>query len=663
MRALLSFAVIAAVLSLTASPADASVAGALDYDDARHLLNRTGFGATQAEIERYVGLSREQAAKALLAAARTAALTPPPPEVVAAGPLRYPRRGADASDEELRMFRQQQIREGLELRGWWVGEMLSTPSPLTERMTLFWHNHFVSSQQKVQARRADVSAERHAARACARKFRRDAARDRARSGDDRLSRQRPEPQGRAEREFRARADGALHAGRRQLQRARRQGGGARVHRLEPRPRQRRIRLPPRAARLREQDGAGQDRQFRRRRRDRHPARATVDRRIRDAESCGANSSRPSPIRPRVRRIAARFRDSGYDIKVALQRAAHVGRVLRDAKIAARWSSRRSMLVVGTLRQLGMRPGDTIPFAVAAAGMGQSLFAPPNVRGWPGQETWINTSTLLARKQFLDRLLRARWHGSACAPSAAGDAMSGVRSSAMPMRSRTADKARTARFLRNVDRGIRSVQFDSAAWIAQWKSGWRCARARRRDRRLLFAVAPQTPPHPSRAARAGARARARRRPTSSNDAAYGGSMMDRRDFLRLAAATPMAGLVSGLCANLAFGAAPARRRLPPAAGADRAQGRQRRTQYAGPVRGSGLLRIAARSSRLRATRSFSFPTPPACIRRSRRCCRCGAAASSRCCRASAIPSPTCRIFARSRSGTRRRAATSICRTAG
>ena len=28
--------------------------------------------------------------------------------------------------------------------------MLTTPSPLTERMTLFWHNHFVSSQAKVR---------------------------------------------------------------------------------------------------------------------------------------------------------------------------------------------------------------------------------------------------------------------------------------------------------------------------------------------------------------------------------------------------------------------------------------------------------------------------------------------------------------------------------
>jgi uncharacterized protein (DUF1800 family) len=95
-------------------------------------------------------MSREQAAKSLLASSRTAAVTPPPPAMVAPGPLAYPRRGAGASDDELKMFRQQQVREGLELRGWWVGEMLSTPSPLTERMTLFWHNHFVSSQQKVK---------------------------------------------------------------------------------------------------------------------------------------------------------------------------------------------------------------------------------------------------------------------------------------------------------------------------------------------------------------------------------------------------------------------------------------------------------------------------------------------------------------------------------
>ena len=39
--------------------------------------------------------------------------------------------------------------EGLELRGW-CARNGRHPSPLTERMTLFWHNHFVSAQPKVR---------------------------------------------------------------------------------------------------------------------------------------------------------------------------------------------------------------------------------------------------------------------------------------------------------------------------------------------------------------------------------------------------------------------------------------------------------------------------------------------------------------------------------
>jgi hypothetical protein len=32
-------------------------------------------------------------------------------------------------------------------------------------------------------------------------------------------------------------------------------------------------------------------------------------------------------------------------------------------------------------------------------MGQPLFAPPNVKGWPGGKNWLNTSTVLARHNF------------------------------------------------------------------------------------------------------------------------------------------------------------------------------------------------------------------------------------------------------------------------
>ena len=31
-------------------------------------------------------------------------------------------------------------------------------------------------------------------------------------------------------------------------------------------------------------------------------------------------------------------------------------------------------------------------------MGQQLFSPPNVKGWPGGRSWLNTATVLARGQ-------------------------------------------------------------------------------------------------------------------------------------------------------------------------------------------------------------------------------------------------------------------------
>ncbi|MGL5001343.1 MAG: DUF1800 family protein, partial [Casimicrobium sp.] len=63
------------------------------------------------------------------------------------------------------------------------------------------------------------------------------------------------------------------------------------------------------------------------------------------------------------------------------------------------------LVVGSLRQFRFEVEDPAPFAVIMRQLGQDLFGPPNVRGWPGGEAWLNTTTLLARKSFLNRLFR------------------------------------------------------------------------------------------------------------------------------------------------------------------------------------------------------------------------------------------------------------------
>ena len=39
---------------------------------------------------------------------------------------------------------------GVDLEGWWLHRMVLTPHPLRERMTLFWHNHFATSVAKVK---------------------------------------------------------------------------------------------------------------------------------------------------------------------------------------------------------------------------------------------------------------------------------------------------------------------------------------------------------------------------------------------------------------------------------------------------------------------------------------------------------------------------------
>ena len=41
-------------------------------------------------------------------------------------------------------------------------------------------------------------------------------------------------------------------------------------------------------------------------------------------------------------------------------------------------------------------------------MGQSLFAPPNVKGWPGGKAWLNTATILARNNLARELAGFCW---------------------------------------------------------------------------------------------------------------------------------------------------------------------------------------------------------------------------------------------------------------
>src|SRR4030095_6500111 len=90
---------------------------------------------------------------------------------------------------------------------------------------------------------------------------------------------------------------------------------------------------------------------------------------------------PDPDRAEVARIARRFRASNFEIKVAVAALLTSDAFYAPANRGVLVKSPIE-LVVGTMRQLELAPDGALPFAVAAAGMGQNLFSPPNVKGWP-----------------------------------------------------------------------------------------------------------------------------------------------------------------------------------------------------------------------------------------------------------------------------------------
>jgi hypothetical protein len=96
-------------VAMSSSVVDAKPLG---FDAARHLLNRTGFGASEVEIEAYAKLSREQAVSKLLAGAVTIAATPAPAFVD--DPITPSRQVKEMGDDEKKEFLKGRVREGVD---------------------------------------------------------------------------------------------------------------------------------------------------------------------------------------------------------------------------------------------------------------------------------------------------------------------------------------------------------------------------------------------------------------------------------------------------------------------------------------------------------------------------------------------------------------------
>ena len=91
-----------------------------------------------------------------------------------------------------------------------------------------------------------------------------------------------------------------------------------------------------------------------------------------------------------------FRESGYQMKPLLKRIFLSKDFYSPPSYATQIKS-PVHLVISTYKKMGLHEVPTVPdFGRMTASLGQSLFDPPNVAGWAGGRTWITPATLLNR---------------------------------------------------------------------------------------------------------------------------------------------------------------------------------------------------------------------------------------------------------------------------
>ncbi len=146
-------------------------------DTASHLLERAGFGASPQEVAQFARMTPQQAVQTLVryqripdkfvpfedsgshddglepfASSRPAATDLAKASGESLGVKVKPsgnRRVQQVADRYLYWLRASRL-ETHRLGYWWANRMLSTPRPLQEKLTLFWHGHFATSEEKVR---------------------------------------------------------------------------------------------------------------------------------------------------------------------------------------------------------------------------------------------------------------------------------------------------------------------------------------------------------------------------------------------------------------------------------------------------------------------------------------------------------------------------------
>jgi uncharacterized protein (DUF1800 family) len=363
-----------------------------DLSRAWMLRRRAGFAATWNELERDLNDGPEAAVNRVLAGTcRTEGV---PAEFATIADL-LGDAAAGAGDAH-------------RLQAWWLYRMLFTPDPLTERLALLWHNHFATSQLKVE----DVSAM---------KRQNDTFRRHARGpfGDllramlcdpalliwlDAPSNRKGKPNENLARELMELFTlGVGHFSERDVQESARALTGRAVNQGHYIFRQ-----------AWHDDGA-------------KTILGTTSPLDGD-QLADLLLHQPATARRLAWRLCGACLGENVangsavsDLAELLQRAdLHIGRAVEVILRSELFFSARNLhaqvsepvaFAIGTVRSLELfdPPPSTLLLAEWARRLGQELFFPPNVGGWAGGRNWLSGRTVIARANFAAALLEGRLH--------------------------------------------------------------------------------------------------------------------------------------------------------------------------------------------------------------------------------------------------------------
>ena len=121
---------------------------ALSEQEAKHLLLRTSLGYDGNDIKRFMAYTKQEAVNMLIQEAQDSTTPPPPQQIKALTKESYHRK--NKTPEGKRALTKALRQKNQALVHWWLDLILQGKHPFREKMTLFWHNHFTSSYKKVK---------------------------------------------------------------------------------------------------------------------------------------------------------------------------------------------------------------------------------------------------------------------------------------------------------------------------------------------------------------------------------------------------------------------------------------------------------------------------------------------------------------------------------